>query len=277
MSRRRVPVARVTTVAAVVVGALVIGRGVSGPHFRSLRPGLEFAVLHGEPFCRGGSSAIAVLRLDPARMRLRVRHYSLEPEHRPLDILEWQGRTAALAVFNAGQYYPDYSYMGLLVSDGRVVSHHVHPAYKAALVASPVEGPGRARVLDLEREPLDARRPRWREIAQSFMLFDRTGTLRIRRTSQTANRTVVAEDREGRLLVITTEGAYTLHEFASLLRALPLRITQAMSMDGGEEAMLCVKVGRFRYASFGRWDGEPDPDGKSDRAPLPAVIAVTAE
>src|SRR5438552_2902230 len=170
MSRRRVPVARVTTVAAVVVGALVIGRGVSGPHFRSLRPGLELA---------GG--------------------------------------------------------------------------------------------------PLDARRPRWREIAQSFMLFDRTGTLRIRRTSQTANRTVVAEDRDGRLLVITTEGAYTLHEFASLLRAWPLRITQAMSMDGGEEAMLCVKVGRFRYASFGRWDGEPDSDGKSDRAPLPAVIAVTAE
>ena len=109
------------------------------------------------------------------------------------------------------------------------------------------------------------------------MLFDRTGTLRIRRTSQTANRTVVAEDRDGRLLVITTEGAYTLHEFASLLRALPLRITQAMSMDGGEEAMLCVKVGRFRYASFGRWDGEPDPGGESDRAPLPAVIAVTAE
>src|SRR2546425_6162382 len=60
MSGWRVPVARVTTAAAVVVGALVIGRGVSGPHFRSLSPGLEFAVLHGEPFCRGGSSAIAV-------------------------------------------------------------------------------------------------------------------------------------------------------------------------------------------------------------------------
>ena len=175
MSRRRVPVARVTTVAAVVVGALVIGRGVSGPHFRSLRPGLEFAVLHGEPFCRGGSSAIAVLRLDPARVRLRVRHYSLEPEHRPLDILEWQGRTAALAVFNAGQYYPDYSYMGLLVSDGRVVSHHVHPAYKAALVASPSIGSHVRRSLQqlkrqVEHEKLRAeaarrRREREREAA----------------------------------------------------------------------------------------------------------------
>src|ERR671930_407266 len=109
------------------------------------------------------------------------------------------------------------------------------------------------------------------------MLVDRNGTLRIRRTSQTANRTVVPQDREGRLLVITSEGAYTLHEFASLLRALPLRITQAMSMDGGDEAMMCVKVGHFRYASFGRWDGEPDPDGTGDRAPLPAVIAVTTE
>jgi uncharacterized protein YigE (DUF2233 family) len=47
-----------------------------------------------------------------------VRHYSRLEERKPLTIVEWQEKVGALAVFNAGQYYPDYSYMGLLVSDG---------------------------------------------------------------------------------------------------------------------------------------------------------------
>src|SRR5206468_7230931 len=120
------------------------------------RPGMEFALIRGEPYCRRGSAEIAVLRLNPERVTLRVRHYSREADHQPMDIREWQRRTGALAVFNAGQYYPDYSYMGLLVSDGQIISGRLHPDFKAALVASPKSGGRQAGVLDLERQPLDA-------------------------------------------------------------------------------------------------------------------------
>lgn len=265
------------TIALLCVAILAVVRQGGRPRWSTLGEGIEFATLRGDPWCRRGSSEIAVLRLDPTRVRLRVLHFSRQPDRTPLSIVEWQRRTGALAVFNAGQYYPDFSYMGLLVSDGESISGRLHPTFKAALVASPDDGRHAAHVLDLDREPLDPVAPGWRQVAQSFMLFDGQGAPRIRKTDLVANRTVVAEDRHGRLVVITSEGGYTLWDFARLLQKSPLALTHAMSMDGGYEAELCVCAPAFHYASFGLWKGTGDaPDTPGARVPLPAVIAVSA-
>jgi hypothetical protein len=277
MTRRHIPVARLTAVAAVAVGVLVLLRGTTGPRWRTLRPGIEFATLRGTPWCRRGSSEIAVLKLDPGRARVRVHHFTRETGERPFNIVEWQRRTGALAVFNAGQYYADYSYMGLLVSGGDTLSRTPHDRFKAMLVASSGPGPPRARVLDLDRDSVRARAAGWSDVAQSFMLFDRAGTVRVRRSDLVANRTAVGEDGAGRLYVLTSEGGYTLADFAEVLKSAPLGLSQAMAMDGGYEAEMCVSAGRFRYASFGRWDAaHDDPDAPGARVPLPAVISVSA-
>jgi hypothetical protein len=275
--RGHIPVARISALAAVAVGTFLVLRTEGGPHWRTLGPGVEFAMLRGEPFCRHGSADIAALRLDPARARLKVLNYSLTDAARPPDILEWQQRTGAIAVFNAGQFYPDWSYMGLLICSGHVVSPDVHPAFKAALVAAPESGAPAIRVLDLDRQTLDPRRPGWREVAQSFMLFDRSGTVRVRRTDHVSNRTVVLEDKRGRVVVLTTEGGYTLADLAEWVQRSPLQAVQAMAMDGGYEAELCVRTSGFRYASFGRWDGSADPPAPGARTPLPSVVTVESE
>jgi len=275
--RGHVPVARISALAAVAVGAFLVLSTQGGPRWRTLGPGVEFATLRGEPYCRSGSAEIAALRLDPAHARLRMIHFSLINAARPLNIVEWQRRTGALAVFNGGQFYPDWSYMGLLVCSGRVVSADPHPGFKAALVASPMLGAPDIRVLDLEKQPLDPHAPGWREVAQSFMLFDRSGAVRVRRTDHVANRTAVLEDRHGRVVVLTTEGGYTLADLAEWLRRSPLAAAQAMAMDGGYEAELCVRAAGFRYASFGRWDESAESAAPGAHTLLPCVIAVESE
>lgn len=268
---RRVPVGRLVLLLAVGVAIWAMAQGTAAPRWRSLGPGLEFATMRGDPYCRRGSAAIALLRLDPARVSLRVFHCSRQPEGEPLPAIEWQRRLGAVAVFNAGQYYPDFSYMGVLVSGGEVVSGKEHPEFHAALVAAPAAGGPQARVLDLDRVPLRVERGRWREVAQSFMLFDREGKLRVRRSELIANRTAVAEDGRGRLVIATTEGGYTLWEFGRLLARSSLGLSHAMSMDGGREAELCVRTPSFRYASYARWD---EAERGESGVPLPAVIAV---
>lgn len=260
-----------------LIALFALWQGSRSLHWRDLKPGLEFATLRGEPFCRRGSSAIAVVRADTRRIALRVRHFSRERAPQPPSIVEWQRLTGADVVFNAGQYYPDMRYMGLLVSDGVVVSSRPHASYKAALVSGPVAGGRAARVLDLEREPLDLVRPKWREVAQSYMLFDERGGVRVRRSDRIANRTVVAEDADGRLLVIVSEGGYTLADFAELLRRSPLRLTHAMSMDGGLEAELVVDTPVLRYASFGDWRRGAANTSPGATVPLPAVITLEGE
>ena len=276
MDRVRIPVGRLAALAAVAVGAYAVARGTSDSRWRAVAPGVEFTTLRGEPYCRRGSSDIAVLRIDPRQVNVRVMHYTRVPSLHPFSIVEWQRHTKALAVFNAGQYYPDLTYMGLLVSDGHLVSSKLHPGFKAALVASPAAGGRGARVLDLEREPIDPKAPGWREVAQSFLLFDRDGKPHVKKTDQVANRTMVAEDGHGHLLVFTSEGGYTLWDFARLLKDSRFRLAHVMAMDGGYEAELCVAAPGFRYASFGRWKSEDDESVPGAQVPLPAVVTVSA-
>ena len=259
----------------VVVAGFAIWHQVRALDFRVVAPGMEFALLRGEPYCRRGSAAIAVLRVDPAITRLRVRHRERSSAQRlPPSVVEWQRETGAPVVFNAGQYYPDHRYMGLLVAGGEVVSRKLHPDFQAALVASPKGGGPEARVLDLSREPLDPDAPGWAEVAQSFMLFDSSGAARVKRSDRVANRTVVAEDRHGRLLVFVTEGGYTLADLATVLQRSPLDLSHAMSMDGGLEAEMVVATRAFRYASFGAWPEAGDANAPGARTPLPSVITL---
>ncbi len=274
---RHVPVGRLAALAAILVAVVVVVRPHGGPAWRTVGPGLEFAYVDGGHWCRAGSANVAVLRIDPRWATLHVRHCSQRADRRPLDIVGWQKETRAAAVFNAGQFYPDLAYMGLLVSEGRTISARPHGTFRAALVADRVPGGGEAHVLDLQRHPLNPRAPGWREVAQSFMLIDQDGQVRVRRSDRVANRTVVAEDRHGHLLVVVSEGGYTLFDFAELLKHLPIEVSHAMSMDGGSEAQLVVRTPRWRYASFGRWAH----DGDEAHTPaastlLPAVIEVGA-
>jgi len=109
-------------------------------------------------------------------------------------------------------------------------------------------------------------------------VIDRDGGVRVRSSDKVANRTIVAEDKRGRVLVFTSEGGYTLRDFAEFMKHAPLGVAQAMAMDGGWEAEMCVRTRDFRYASFGRWEaGHEDTDAPGARALLPVVIAVESK
>lgn len=277
MTPGRWPIGRLAALVAIVVGVAVVLQTVRSPHWTHVAPGIEFGTLNGEPWCRAGSSTVALLRLDPELARIGMRHYAREGGRRPPRLDEWMARSGAIAAFNAGQYYPDFAYMGLFVSDGEVVSRRLHPGFRGALVAEPAgDSARRARVIDLERDPLDPARLAWREVAQSFMLFERGGGERVRRSEQVAARTAVGEDAHGRIVVAVSEGGYTLWEFAQMLQRAPLDLEHALSMDGGREAQLLVRGERMRYASFGAWSRSREaPDGAADQVPLPAVVVVT--
>jgi len=256
----------------VTIAGFALWQSSRALHWRSLGPGIQFTSLRGEPYCRMGSTAIAVLRLDPRHVRLGVEHWSRLGAADPPGILAWQARTRAIAVFNAGQFYPDWSYMGLLVAKGDTISSKWHSDFQALLVADEF-GMGGARVLDLSRAGAASLARGWREVAQSFMLFDSSGA-RVRRTTHIARRTVVAEDTQGHLFVIVSEGGYTLADFAELLMRSNFKLVHAMSMDGGLESELVIEQGGFRYASFGEWRRDREPEAPGARAPLPTVITV---
>ncbi len=201
-----------------------------------LTPGLSVSLWNPAGACPDVSSLL-MLRIDPERFRFSIHHFHHEGLASPPTIQEWQRRTDAYVVFNAGLFREDYSYLGLLYKDGRSLGGKRHHSWQGLFVAEPADSALRkARVLDLAFDPFPEDNPPYREAAQSLMLLDRTGKLRVKDSGKRSYQTVVGESGEGTIVVIKTVDTVSLHQLAECLRNQFPAIRQAMAMDGGSSS-----------------------------------------
>ncbi|MFH1090752.1 MAG: phosphodiester glycosidase family protein [Pseudomonadota bacterium] len=256
-------------------------RPVHGPiAWREISPGLELALVQAFRSVRLGENELVLLRLDPQRFEMVPLSYKEEAGGEVTDVLGWAEKNPqAAAIFNSGQYYPDYRYIGLQLKDGRDYGTGLHPVWKALLLSGLKTGredQPLITILDLDFQAFDHRRSDYRYALQSFMLLDRTGRLRVRPSDSLASRTVLAQDLQGRMLVILAPGACTLHDLAWLLKKSDLGIKQAMGLDGGFESQLLVRQQPRDLVVNGAWvvNERRQFHYQGLRLPLPAVVAV---
>lgn len=205
----------------------------TGVPWERLTSGMQVALWSPIEACPQVPSLL-MLHIDPERFRFSIYQYRDEGLRAPLSIHDWQQRTDAYVLFNAGLFREDYSYLGVLLKEGRSLGTRKHHSWQGLFAAEPTDGKLRkARVLDLAFEGFAEEAPMYREAAQSLMLFDRTGKLRVRDSGKRAFQTVVAEDGEGAILVIKTVDVVSLHHLADCLHRQIPSIQQAMAMDGG--------------------------------------------
>ncbi|MCF8032090.1 MAG: phosphodiester glycosidase family protein [Desulfarculaceae bacterium] len=238
--------------------------------WRSLAPGLEFTLSQDLAPARSGGPGMAILRIDPQRYDFKVLAAPEGEEGRTAE--QWQEESKALAVFNAGLYTPEGRHLGYLLANGRRLSPMV-PQQDGIFLAGPKsQGQPRARIIDLRYTSFDPKFSPYTQAAQSLMLLDRFGQVRVRRSPKVASRTALASDQQGRILVLVTEGGHTLWELAQALKASGLGLREVMTLDGGAESQLEIRHGDFSYAHYGR----PSTAGDLPwpRRSLPAALAV---
>jgi len=238
-----------------------------------LADGLEVTVWTPGEACQQ-VPPLYMVRIDPERFQFSIYHYRDEGLDLPLTLGDWHQRTKALALFNAGLFMNDFSYLGLLYKEGRSLGRKRHGQWQGLFIAEPLApSVKKARVLDLRYDAFDDDRPAYREAAQSLMLLDRRGTPRVRRSGKAAQQTVVGEDRGGRLLVIMSKGEVPLWELAVCLRDGFRDISHAMAMDGGASSDVLIGSELTGARTDAAW--QPLVDGKGlSHVPLPTVIGV---
>lgn len=230
---------------------------------------MSFARIEATKYVTRGSAFIAAIQLDPSRFEFQPFHFKDEQLSGPIPIDEWAARIRR-PVFNAGQYDFDLEYLGTLKREGRVLPSRGSTQWMAALVS----GGKDAAVIDLRGGGQAATAP-YRNVIQSFMLRDDSGALRTRRSTWEANRTVVVQQKSGKLIVMTTEGAFTLGGLSDFFgESAQLDARRVMSMDGGYEAELALP--KPRYVTFGQWETNDSGDISLPGVhfPLPAVVAI---
>jgi hypothetical protein len=243
-----------------------------------LGEGLSISTWNPQAQCPDVAPLIAV-EIDPDRYRFTVHYYQQEGLSDPLDIRQWQVRTGHDLVFNAGLFRENYAYLGLLYGNGRSLGSKRHTTWLGLFVAEPAEGRSRrARVLDLTFDTFDEQHIPYREVAQSLMLLDRTGKIRVRQTGKRAHQTLVAEQGDGHLLVLKTTEAVSLHALGECLRDAFPSLRQVMAMDGGSSSDVAVspslQQARSKVAGAQSWI--PLLEGSiTAHIGLPAVIGIS--
>jgi hypothetical protein len=243
-----------------------------------LGEGLSISTWNPQAQCPDVAPLIAV-EIDPDRYRFTVHYYQQEGLSDPLDIRQWQERTGHDLVFNAGLFRENYAYLGLLYGNGRSLGSKRHTTWLGLFVAEPAEDRSRrARVLDLTFDTFDEQHIPYREVAQSLMLLDRTGKIRVRQTGKRAHQTLVAEQGDGHLLVLKTTEAVSLHALGECLRDAFPSLRQVMAMDGGSSSDVAVspslQQARSKVAGAQSWI--PLLEGSiTAHIGLPAVIGIS--
>jgi hypothetical protein len=252
---------------------------VGGPFVWTQRaPGFETAEL---PLTVEGREIDAILlaRIDPLRWAFTV-------HNRPagdLDVDGWARKLGAALIVN-GSYYDQRGVADTPFRSGGVA---LGPASYESRHGAFVASREKTEVVDLASESWRAAFGSAPDALVSYpLLLDQKGETRARPSDWLANRSFVAQDLQGRILIGTTRDAsLRLSDLARVLKVSAMDLRIALNLDGGPVACQRIELRGYRRRTCGTMEIQANGDdirllqpvfGSWDWA-LPVVIAVTAK
>lgn len=203
-----------------------------------LQPGLERRVIPIYNNQNQPVESLYIWRLDQRFFRMDIAF-----DGSPKSLEAWQKETNAALVVNGGYFSIDqnkrYSADGLSILNGKA-SGRSFAGFGGMLA---IQG-DRAELRWLVQKPYNPGEP-LRAALQSFpILIQPGGQLGFgseRDNHARARRTVIAQDKEGRILfLVAPDGYFTLHELSVYLTGSDLNLDIALNLDGGGSTGLLV-------------------------------------
>jgi hypothetical protein len=202
-----------------------------------LQPGLEQREIPIYNNRQHPVETLHVWRLDQKHFRMDVAFSGA-----PKTLEAWQKETGASMVINGGYFSINnerYSADGLTVLNGRAYGRSFERFGGMLAVRA-----GRAELRWLAEKPYDPDEP-LQAALQSFPILvqpgGRLGFGPEREDHASARRTVIAQDKKGRILfIVAPQGYFTLHQLSAYLTESDLGLDIAINLDGGGSTGLMV-------------------------------------
>jgi uncharacterized protein YigE (DUF2233 family) len=206
------------------------------PGWALLRPGLERRT---DPIYDSQNQlveSVNIWRLDQKAFQLDVAF-----DATPISLEAWQGQTDALMVVNGGfysieneRYFPD----GLTIINGQASGRSFNTGGMLAISES------RAEIRWLVQKPYNSNEPLQAALQSFPILVEPGGGLGFgaeRESNVSARRTVIGQDKAGRILfIVAPQGYFTLHQLSVYLTESDLNLDIAVNLDGGGSTGILV-------------------------------------
>ena len=247
--------------------------------WRPLAPGIEYGVLSipATPVA-GGDGRLHVVRIDPARARLRA-HMSSEPGEHLRTAGAWCDDKRLVAAINLGMYQDDhrsnvgFARKGAHLNNPRFNEYRAYLAFGARAAGLPP-----AVMIDGEEPRARERLADYDVAVQNLRLARAHGVGVWAQQERRWSEAAIAADRQGRILFLFTRTPLTMWELNNLLARSSLGIDKAMHVEGGPEASLSIRAPGLKLDLNGSYEtGFREDDGETKQWSIPNVIGVAAE
>lgn len=211
--------------------------GIAVNTWNSAEPGVEMRQeMWNSPDGDGASDLVTIVRFDLHRVNLSVAY---QPAH-PLSMEEWTQKEQPAALINGGYFDGLDRATALVISNG----HSFGTSYQGFGGMLAVDAQGHVQLRSLREQPYASSENLMQATQCSpMLLFDGQRT-QFNTDQKASPRSVVALDKQGRLLFIASPGAsFTLGELADLLARSDLSLVNALNLDGGSSTGLFVNAG----------------------------------
>lgn len=220
--------------------------------------------------------AVALARIDPAQHRFSVLQDPSGKKH----LEDWMDATGAELIVNASYYDRQGEPATPVVSQSVLSGPPSYQSQHGAFVVKESMG-----------DIYDLTKANWQNLFEHAeaglvsypLLVAPTGERRTTPSQWLANRSFVAVDAKGRIIIGTTQSAFfSLDRLAAFLKAAIPDLKAALNLDGGPVASQAVSIGGFQRKVHGRYElqaregrGRLLPISLFMTAPMPVVIAVS--
>jgi hypothetical protein len=203
--------------------------------WQAVSPGVEVRRLRAPGRAGVPDAQITVARLDPAQARFRV-GYS---PGKPLALSEWLGGAHPLALVTGGFFSESFESTALVISGGAAAGE----SYEGRGGMFAVDRAGAITIRSLADQPYDPAEPIDEAVQGWPILIKPGGELAYTAADpELARRTVVALDRDGRVLLFAcATSSLSLADTATWLAASDMQIDAALNLDGGKSTALFVE------------------------------------
>jgi uncharacterized protein YigE (DUF2233 family) len=239
-----------------------------------LEPGLEFGAFRSR-LAAAGDRLIRVLRIDPARYRLRLLNASSEPGGHPRTARDWAERNHLAAAINASMYQADMrSSVSLMLTRGHVNNPRLSKD-KAVLAFDPLEaGLPPVQIIDRECQDFAALRDHYATLVQSIRMISCDGRNVWEPRQGAWSTAAIGIDKSGRILFIHARAPHTTHDLIEVLLELPIDLKNAMYVEGGSEAQMFVQAGGKSLEFAGSLEDQDDTLPAHFVWPIPNAVGI---
>ena len=205
------------------------------------KPGIETRYEHwSSP--SGDEDTVIITRFDPQRVHISVGY---QPDQ-PLSLASWTKQTNATAIINGGYFLDDDQAAALVVSNGQTYGQ----SYTDGGGMLSVNSQGTVALNYLLNHPYDSAQSLTQATQSRPMLIIDGKRANFEENAVTSRRSVVAMDRQGRMLfIVSPSNTFTIGELADqLMSHSELGIQNALNLDGGTSTGLYLNTSGQKIA-----------------------------